>query len=101
VSATSQPGTGRMTPNPDSALWHQAGVTAQGEPCVQLWLGDDILAQMDCEQARAVAWAILQATDEAEWRSITTWQFVRRHLLVWLLIALLLSVGLWRSAGFL
>lgn len=51
---------------PDRVLWHQSGVNPKGEPFVQLLLGDEIIAQLDPEQAREHAQAILEATEAAE-----------------------------------
>ena len=47
-------------------LWHQSGVSASGEPFVQLLRGEEVIAQMDVEQARDHARAITEAAEAAE-----------------------------------
>jgi hypothetical protein len=47
-------------------LWHQSGINRDGEPFIQLILGDKIIAQQSVEQAREHALAILEAAEAAE-----------------------------------
>lgn len=51
---------------PDDVLWHQSGVNSKGEPFVQLLRGTAIIAQMDPQQARDHATAILEAAEASE-----------------------------------
>jgi hypothetical protein len=51
---------------PDDVLWHQSGVTQKGEPFVQLIKGTTVIAQMDVEQARDHARAVLESAEAAE-----------------------------------
>jgi hypothetical protein len=50
----------------ENILWHQSGVNLRGEPFVQLIRGTKIIAQMDLEQAREHAQAILEAAEASE-----------------------------------
>ncbi|MGO9893120.1 MAG: hypothetical protein ACLPX8_02760 [Bryobacteraceae bacterium] len=52
--------------SPDNILWHQSGINQKGEPFVQLLRGTEIVCQMDTEQARQHAHAILEAAEAAE-----------------------------------
>lgn len=54
----------RAEPHPP--LFHQSGVNPRGEPFVQLLLGNQIIGQMDPEQARDHARAITEAAEAAE-----------------------------------
>lgn len=56
----------RMKEDPAPRLWHQSGVNPKGEPFVQLLLGEQIICQMDPEQARDHARAITEAAEAAE-----------------------------------
>lgn len=47
-------------------LWHQSGVNRDGEPFVQLILGDKIIAQQTPEMAREHALAVLAAAEATE-----------------------------------
>lgn len=51
---------------PDNILWHQSGVNVKGEPFIQLLRGMDVIAQMDPQQAREHALAMLEAAEAAE-----------------------------------
>jgi hypothetical protein len=51
---------------PLRVLWHQSGVNAKGEPFVQLLLGDEVIAQLDMEDTRAHAQAMLEAAEASE-----------------------------------
>lgn len=51
---------------PDDVLWHQSGVNQKGEPFIQLLHGTKIMCQMDPEQARDHARAIIEAAEAAE-----------------------------------
>jgi hypothetical protein len=51
---------------PNNVLWHQSGVNAKGEPFVQLIKGTEIFAQMDVNQAREHAQAVLESAEAAE-----------------------------------
>lgn len=51
---------------PDDVLWHQSGINAKGEPFIQLLRGTAVIAQMDPEQARDHARAILEAAEASE-----------------------------------
>lgn len=57
-----------MSDEPDDLLplWHQSGVNRQGEPFIQLILGDKLIAQQSVTQAREHAMAILEACEAAE-----------------------------------
>jgi len=50
----------------DVVLWHQSGVNREGEPFVQLILGDKLIAQQSVQQAREHGLAILEAAEAAE-----------------------------------
>jgi len=50
----------------NAIIWHQSGINQRGEPFVQLLRGDQIIGQMDPEQARDHARAILEAAEAAE-----------------------------------
>ena len=50
----------------ENILWHQTGVTPQGEPFIQLILNERLLTQLTVEQARDHATAMLQAAEAAE-----------------------------------
>lgn len=47
-------------------IWHQSGINQKGEPFVQLLLGEQIIGQMDPEQARDHARRMLEAAEAAE-----------------------------------
>lgn len=51
---------------PDNVLWHQSGINRKGEPFVQLLRGTEIICQMDTQQARDHAQAILESAEAAE-----------------------------------
>jgi hypothetical protein len=55
-----------MSEPEEQIIWHQSGVNQKGEPFVQLLLGEKIIGQMDPEQARDHARAILEAAEAAE-----------------------------------
>jgi hypothetical protein len=57
-----------MTDKPEEGLplWHQSGVNRDGEPFVQLILGDKLVAQQSVQQAREHAMAVLEAAEAAE-----------------------------------
>src|SRR6202023_3448946 len=50
----------------ERVLWHQSGVNKHGEPFVQLLMDDEVLCQLDPEQARDHAKNILEATEASE-----------------------------------
>ena len=50
----------------DKPLWHQSGVNRDGEPFIQLILGDKLIAQQTVTQAREHAQAVLEACEAAE-----------------------------------
>ncbi len=54
------------TIDPNDILWHQSGVNKKGEAFVQLIRGENIIAQMDPQQARDHARGILETTEAAE-----------------------------------
>ena len=47
-------------------LWHQSGVNEKGEPFVQLFRDEEPICQMNPQEARNHAHAILEATEAAE-----------------------------------
>jgi hypothetical protein len=47
-------------------LWHQSGVNREGEPFIQLLLGDRIIAQMTPEDARSHAQAVIESAEASE-----------------------------------
>jgi hypothetical protein len=51
---------------PQNVLWHQSGVGKDGEPFVQLLMGERIICQMDVNQARDHARVVLEAAEAAE-----------------------------------
>ena len=51
---------------PDNVLWHQSGVNQKGEPFVQLIRGTEVIVQMDVQQAREHAQAVLESAEAAE-----------------------------------
>ena len=53
-------------PVDNNILWHQSGINPAGEPFVQLLRGTEIVCQMEPEQARDHARAILEAAEAAE-----------------------------------
>ena len=53
-------------PPPENILWHQSGVSPNGEPFIQLIQNEKIIAQMSVEQGRDHAKAILEACEAAE-----------------------------------
>jgi hypothetical protein len=55
-----------MSEEDDLPLWHQSGVSREGEPFIQLILGEKVVAQQSVEQAREHALAILAAAEAAE-----------------------------------
>ena len=52
--------------NDDKPLWHQSGVNRDGQPFIQLILGDKLIAQQTVTQAREHAQAVLEACEAAE-----------------------------------
>jgi hypothetical protein len=55
-----------MSDDKEFPLWHQSGVNREGEPFVQLILGEKIIAQQSPEMAREHALAVLAAAEAAE-----------------------------------
>ena len=57
-----------MTREPETTgvLWHQSVVNPKGEPFVQLIQDTTVIAQMDCDQAREHAQAMLEAAEASE-----------------------------------
>lgn len=55
-----------MSDSKEHFLWHQSGVSATGEPFVQLLQDQQIIAQMSPEQARDHAAAIIESAEAAE-----------------------------------
>lgn len=60
-----------MTPGDDPRgagvpLWHQSGVNQQGEPFVQILLGERVIGQMDPSEARDHARAVTESAEAAE-----------------------------------
>lgn len=64
---------------PDDVLWHQSGINQRGEPFVQLLRGSKILCQMDVEQARAHAQAVLESAEAAE-QDAFIYDWVQNHV---------------------
>jgi ABC-type nitrate/sulfonate/bicarbonate transport system substrate-binding protein len=75
---------------PDNILWHQSGVNQNGEPFVQLLRGAQIFAQMDPQQARDHAQAILESAEAAE-QDAFIFDWVKNHI----------GAGETQAAGFL
>jgi inorganic pyrophosphatase len=55
-----------MSEDKEFPLWHQSGVNRDGEPFIQLILGEKVIAQQSVQQAREHALAILEAAEAAE-----------------------------------
>jgi hypothetical protein len=51
---------------PDDILWHQSGINLEGKPFVQLIRGQQVISQMDVQQARDHGQAIIEAAEAAE-----------------------------------
>lgn len=60
-------------------LWHQSGVSRDGEPFIQLILGEKVIAQQSVSQAREHALAILEAAEAAEQDAFLV-HWVKDHL---------------------
>ena len=62
------PDNNQKQPEPPEGLplWHQSGVNGRGEPFIQLIKGTEIIAQMNLDEAREHALAVLEAAEASE-----------------------------------
>jgi hypothetical protein len=50
----------------ERTLWHQSGVSKNGEPFIQLLIDDEVVCQLSPEEARDHAKNVLEATEASE-----------------------------------